>query len=89
MGSLNRHELLSKKLSNSPILRNNYELDSIIVNMGQIHGELSIFRKYEVFFKFDQIGRRIEVRNNSKTNPRNQKSLDLDQDSRRNHRAKI
>ena len=43
MQSLNTHELMSKKLPNSPNLRNNYELDSIMVNKGQIHGEINEF----------------------------------------------
>ena len=43
MGSLNTHEFMSKKLPKSPILRNNYKLDSIMVKKGQIHGELGYF----------------------------------------------
>ena len=43
MRSLNTHKLMSKQLPNSPILKNNYELDSIMVNKGQIHEELKYF----------------------------------------------
>ena len=34
---------MSKTIPNSPILRNNHELDSIVVNKGQIHGESRYF----------------------------------------------
>ena len=43
MWSLNTHEFVSKQLPYSAILRNNYKLDSIIVNKGQIHEELRNF----------------------------------------------
>ena len=44
MRSLNTHRDVSKIIPNSPILRNNHELDSIMVNKGQIHGKLRYFR---------------------------------------------
>ena len=68
-----------------------------MVNKGRIHGELRNFlgvlqnlvksdkelrgetRYFSIFFYKDK----------SMMNPRNQKSLDLDQDSRRNQRIKI
>ena len=40
MRSLNTHEHVSKQLPNSPILRNNHELDNIMVNKGQVHKDL-------------------------------------------------
>ena len=43
MQSLNIDKLMSKQLPNSPIFRNNYELDSIMVNKGRIHGEIREF----------------------------------------------
>ena len=42
--SLNTCGDVSKRVSNTPFLRNNYELDSILVNKGWIHGELSYFK---------------------------------------------
>ena len=35
--SLNTRGDLSKQVPNSPILRNNHELDSLVLNKGQIH----------------------------------------------------
>ena len=35
---------MSKIIPNSPILRNNHELNSIVVNKGQMYGELRYFR---------------------------------------------
>ena len=40
------HKLVSKKLPNSPILIENYELDSIMVNKGRIHKKLREFFRY-------------------------------------------
>ena len=36
-------EDMSKIILNSPILRDNHEFDSIVVNKGRIHGELRYF----------------------------------------------
>ena len=44
MKLLKTHGYVSKTISNSPILRNNHELNSIVVNKGQMHGELRYFR---------------------------------------------
>ena len=44
MRSSKTHKDVSKKNPNPLILRNNYELDSIMVNKGQIHEELRYFR---------------------------------------------
>ena len=43
MSSLNTHGDVSKQVPNSPILRNNHEIDSIVVNKGRIHGELRYY----------------------------------------------
>ena len=45
--SLNSHEIMSKLIPNSPILSNNHELRSIVVNKGRIHGQL---RKIWIIF---------------------------------------
>ena len=44
MMSLNTHRDISKHIPNSPILKNNNELDSIVVNKRQIRKELRYFR---------------------------------------------
>ena len=41
--SLIPHKIMSKLMPNSPILRLNHELNSIMVNKGQIHGEIREF----------------------------------------------
>ena len=43
MRSLNTRGNFSKIILNIPILRNNYELKSIVVNKGRIHGEVRYF----------------------------------------------
>ena len=67
-----------------------------MVNKGRIYGELGNF--LEISLKFNQIRQRIEIRNwaiydikkdNSNLNPRNQKSSDLDYNSRRNRSLKM
>ena len=67
-----------------------------MVIKGRIHEELANF--LEISLKFDQIGRRIEIRNwafyfikkdNSIANPRNQKSGDLDDNSQSNRSLKL
>ena len=64
-----------------------------MVNRGRIHREIMDFR--EIFWNLIKSDNElvIEIRENSrfrkiKTNPCNKKSLNLDQYSRRNHRAK-
>ena len=44
MRSLNTCRHVSKKVPNSPILRNNHELDSLVMNKGRIHGALRFFQ---------------------------------------------
>ena len=44
MRSLNTRGDVSKQVQNSPMLRNNHELDSLVVNKGRIHGELRHFQ---------------------------------------------
>ena len=44
MRSLNTRGDVSKQVPNSLILRNNHELDNIMVNKGLIHGEFRYFR---------------------------------------------
>ena len=46
MQSLTIHKLVSKKLRNQPIYLYNHELKSIVVNKGQIHGEIREFFRY-------------------------------------------
>ena len=43
--SLNTWRLMSKTITNAPILRNNHKLRSIVVNKGQIQGKYGIFEK--------------------------------------------
>ena len=44
MQSLNTRKDVSKKFPKLPILINNHELNSIVVNKGRIHGELRYFQ---------------------------------------------
>ena len=45
---LNTHQFMPKLIPNSPILWNNHELRSIVVNKGRIHGEIR--KLWEVFW---------------------------------------
>ena len=85
-----------KIILNSPILRNNHELDSIALNEGQINGELTYFLRTTWNLIESKNELNVEMRDfyifGKRTpggNHEIKKSLNLDQDLRENQRGKI